>query len=179
MSCDEIEIQSENVRVSYQEGVGRCLLASRDIKGEDLFMFGKTQKLFYLFSFSWGGGPDWLPSHGCPLSWPTAHVPGVSLQVNIKFLFLVLIFLIFIFCLRTSGETSCEKCGLPLCCDKACSKGDNCILCCVKSISYLGPPESSWHRNWECGFWTELQTRVDIPKVWTKAERPQILTFSE
>ena len=28
-----------------------------------------------------------------------------------------------------------------------------------------GPSESSWHRNWECGFWTDLQTRVDIPKV--------------
>ena len=27
------EILSENVSVSYQEGVGRCLLASRDIKG--------------------------------------------------------------------------------------------------------------------------------------------------
>ena len=31
----EIEIQSKNVRVAYQEGVGRCLLATRDIEGED------------------------------------------------------------------------------------------------------------------------------------------------
>ena len=35
MTSSEIEIQSDNVRVSYQEGVGRCLLASRDIKGDD------------------------------------------------------------------------------------------------------------------------------------------------
>ena len=49
MSCEEVEIKSENVRVSYQEGVGRCLLASRDIKGGDLLCLDRHKNYSIYF----------------------------------------------------------------------------------------------------------------------------------